>query len=121
VNSNSTKESSKITSNPCCDICKTGSDKSSQCDEKLCSKRCQKLKDIDIINNNSNLDDEKLSADDTDSDRSSSDMNSEDSNVCLNDPVFQYLKQGRININVRRVVKPNCTWTDKHGSGASYT
>jgi len=121
VNSNSTKESSETTSNPCCDICKTGSDKSSQCDEKLCSKRCQKLKDIDIINNNSNLDDEKLSADDTDSDRSSSDMNSEDSDICLNDPVFQYLKQGRININVRRVVKPNCTWTDKHGSGASYT
>ena len=37
-----------------------------------------------------------------------------------NDPVFQYLQQGRININVRRVARPNTAWIDKCGSGASY-
>jgi alkylated DNA repair protein alkB family protein 1 len=34
--------------------------------------------------------------------------------------VLQYLAQGRININVRRVVRHNEKWVDKHGSGASY-
>jgi DNA alkylation damage repair protein AlkB len=36
------------------------------------------------------------------------------------DPVLQYLLQGRININVRRVARPNTLWQDKCGSGASY-
>jgi DNA alkylation damage repair protein AlkB len=35
-------------------------------------------------------------------------------------PVLQYLLQGRININVRRVARPNAQWKDKCGSGASY-
>lgn len=35
------------------------------------------------------------------------------------DPVLKYLKQGRININVRRVAKANTDWIDKCGSGAS--
>lgn len=35
--------------------------------------------------------------------------------------VLQYLRQGRININVRRVARANATWVDKCGSGASYT
>jgi hypothetical protein len=110
----------------CCDICKTGSDKSFQCDEKICSKRCHKSKNNDIEENDkskfdSEHKDEKSRIHDTDNDISSNDFNSEDSSICLNDPVFQYLKQGRININVRRVVKPNSTWMDKHGSGASYT
>ena len=38
-----------------------------------------------------------------------------------NDPVFQYLQQGRININSRRVARPDVEWIDKCGSGASYT
>jgi DNA alkylation damage repair protein AlkB len=35
-------------------------------------------------------------------------------------PVLQYLLQGRININVRRVARPDTQWEDKCGSGASY-
>lgn len=36
------------------------------------------------------------------------------------DPVLEYMLQGRININVRRVARPDTVWKDKCGSGASY-
>ena len=35
-------------------------------------------------------------------------------------PVHRYLMQGRININVRRVARPDTEWVNKHGSGANY-
>lgn len=125
LNDDSTIKPIEKSSNPlvCCDICKT---ESFQCNEKKCSKRCQKSKNNDVeeigkFQFDTKDNDKKLSIHNTDNDISSKDFNTEDSNICLNDPVFQYLKQGRININVRRVVKPNSAWMDKHGSGASYT
>ena len=47
-------------------------------------------------------------------------INENKDNPIIVDPVLQYLKQGRININVRRVAQANVVWVDKRGSGAAY-
>ena len=49
----------------------------------------------------------------------SSQLNENVKDTTILNPVLEYLKQGRININVRRVAQPNAAWVDKCGSGAT--
>jgi DNA alkylation damage repair protein AlkB len=129
-------EEGKTALSVCCDICKlclqsdmveerslTSADKNSrqpsmtssqECSsttqdiliEPLENEACERLHEINCMHDDDDDDD-----DDCDNEKRVFDTQS--------DPVLKYLKQGRININVRRVAKANTNWIDKCGSGAS--